>query len=85
VGNLRREVLFAHEAGSSLRAIAAVLEVAPETVRKIVRQEGENRERVRARLDLPIAALTVDDHKRTLAARRRVAKEWRLSVQDMDR
>jgi transposase len=77
---MRREVLFAHEAGSSLRAIAEVLQVSAETVRTIVREERINRDRAQAVLKQPVAALTVDQRERVLARRRREAGKWRLPV-----
>ena len=82
---MRREVLFAYEAGSSLRTIADVLQVSAETVRTIVREQRASREKARLALEQPIAALTVDDRHRAIAARRRLAKDWCLSVQDLDR
>jgi DNA invertase Pin-like site-specific DNA recombinase len=77
---LRREILFAHLDGSSLRAIAETVSLSPESVRTIIRNEIGKREQVRARLATPIAGLTVGAREKEAATRRRLAREWRLKL-----
>jgi lambda repressor-like predicted transcriptional regulator len=81
---LRREILFATDAGSSLRAIATIVDMSPETVRTIVHEETAKRDRAIARLAEPPAHLSSGELERALAARRRLAREWRLPVQEAD-
>lgn len=81
---LRKEILFASLAGSSLRAIALVVDMSPETVRAIITTTNAKRERVIARLAVPSASLSEGDVRRNKAHRRRLAREWRIPVQESD-
>jgi hypothetical protein len=82
---LRREILFAHEAGSSLRAIATAVDMSPETVRTLIakaRTEREHDLEVIQRLADSGMSLSEKDHAE--GQRRTLAAKWKLTVQDVD-
>lgn len=79
---LCREILAAHEAGSSLRAIALVVEMAPETVRMLVAKTRDERERDLATIERLGSGLglSVEATKRAKKQRRALQRKWGLSV-----
>jgi hypothetical protein len=86
----RREVLFAHEAGSSLRAIAERIVMPHESVRAIVIEQRRLREidlemvkRLRGQ-DLLGRGFTTAVKDRSLSKARALEKKWCLSVQESD-
>jgi hypothetical protein len=84
---LRREVLLAHEAGSSLRTIASVVDMSPESVRGLIAKTKAEREHdlaVRERL-VHAQGTSISSKQRAEAERRALAAKWRLSVQTLDR
>jgi len=82
---LRREILFAHLDGSSLRAIAMTVDLSPESVRSIIREENAKREWARARLERSIEGSVADEREREEATRRNLARKWHLPVQGLDK
>jgi enoyl-CoA hydratase/carnithine racemase len=82
---LRRAILKAHEAGSSLRAIAEVVRMSPESVRTIVQQVKRERDR-----DLAEAArregfgFSLDAKEASEARVRAIHRKWGLPVQKSD-
>lgn len=84
---LHREILFAHEAGSSLRAIAEAVDLSPESVRTIIAEQKRRRKLDRERYERLASpyTLTVDGAHKAAASRRAIASKWRLLVQDSDR
>jgi hypothetical protein len=83
---LRREILLAHEAGSSLRSIASAVEMSPETVRTLIAKTRAERERdLRVIGRMRGSGMSVDAKDRVEGRRRALASKWGLTVQDLDR
>src|SRR6266508_2083575 len=84
---LRREILFAHLDGSSLRAIAMTVDLSPESVRTIIREENAKREQARLRLERAASPRVASptSASREEATRRNLARKWRLPVQGLDK
>jgi hypothetical protein len=60
------------------------VDLSPESVRTIVREENAKREVVRERLRRSPAFLSMASQKAEEGTRRKLAREWRLSVQGLD-
>jgi hypothetical protein len=84
---LRREVLFAYDAGSSLRAIAETVDLSPETVRAWIATARAERQADVERIDRMsgMAGLSVSAVTRSEQERRALASKWKLNVQDSDK
>ena len=77
--SFRRDLLFAHDAGSSYRAIGETIDMSYETVRRIVDQQAKLRAADRAYLERPInPLLSVGNRKREVAKRAAIRKKWQL-------
>src|SRR5580765_360009 len=77
---LRREILAAHEAGSSLRSIASAVEMSPETVRTLIAKTRAERQHDLDQIErLARPGKSPTETEQFKRRRRGLAAKWGLS------